>query len=206
MRLSWTKFKAFTDARQIPIHECPLDDTNYLLQGFDGPIIRTCKIRNGTADYTDYTTNYQSNSNPTLSDDKGASIVKVQSFANADGFSFKGKGTSGTATAGTTSDIDYKFTEELYTNGADLILNNNVIGDKITIEIIDIDGVYYPANTVLSTYVKDWYISPASNYVSETRIEYPSKIAKDLYFRVKYTSTGGTDVIVYINLFLHKKS
>lgn len=71
MRLAWSDFKAFIDARAIPVHEKPLDDNNLLLEAYDGPVARSCKLRSDTADYTEYVADYQANSNPTLTDGDG---------------------------------------------------------------------------------------------------------------------------------------
>jgi hypothetical protein len=70
------------DNRSVPIHERPLDDGNLLLEAWDGPIVRNCKLRSDTADYTDYTTNYQSAANPSMTNQDGVPVYHLSAFAD----------------------------------------------------------------------------------------------------------------------------
>lgn len=127
-------------------------------------------------------------------------------FSDSDGFRARLKGFSGTATLGQTTNIDYLVSEERYINGAQLILQNQVFGDKVNFEIVDVDDILgLGAGTVLDTFAEDWFIDSSNMNQQIIKIEYPAKILAGLYVRVKYTSTGASNVDVRCNLLLHKK-
>ncbi len=78
MRVDWAQFKAFVDGRTVPIHEKELDDNNLLLEAHDGPIVRNCKLKDGTSDMTDYVTNYQSSANASMTDSNGIMLARTK--------------------------------------------------------------------------------------------------------------------------------
>lgn len=128
-----------------------------------------------------------------------------RAFASSDGFRFRGKGISGTITAGTTGNIDYKITEAKYINGINIILKNHKFDDCINFQIVDVDNILgNGAGVVLDTFGETWFVAEDIQNQSIIKIEYPASIVKDLYIRIKYTSTGTTNVEVKANLFLHK--
>lgn len=208
MRLSWSDFKSFVDDRVVPIHERPLDDGNLLLEAFDGPVIRNCKIRSGTADFTDYEDNYQASANPTISDKKGHTIVRNGAFSDTEGMKFRGTGIKGTATKNSVTNHDYELTEDRFLNGVELFLQDQEWSDDVKLQVIDIDNILgYGANTVLDEFGTDWNIATDQERQGPYILPYPALILKDLYIRIKYNSTGTTnDVKLKINLFLHKKA
>lgn len=207
MRISWSQFKSFVDTRKVSIHERELDDNNYLLQAFDGPIERSCKLRNDEADYTDYVNNYQANANPTYTDTNGVPLTRYRAFANADNLKFRGTGQSGVATKNTTTNFDYKLTENRFVNGIEFVLNNQVFGDTAKFQVVDVDNILgYGAGLVLDEFGTNW------NFASDTQrqgpyiIPYPALVNSGLYIRVIYNSVGTiNNVDVRFNLFLHKK-
>jgi hypothetical protein len=140
-------------------------------------------------------------------DSDNAPIVRVRAFNNTDNLRFRGTGVAGTITKNTTGNIDYKLTENRFINGIHLLIKNHVWGDNIDFQVIDIDNILgYGTNVVLDEFGSDWYINPDKCDQGALRIEYPALLNKDLYVRIKYTSTGTTnDVEVKCNLFLHKK-
>jgi hypothetical protein len=139
-------------------------------------------------------------------DSEGAQLVRIKGFNSAEGFRFRGKGITGIALAESSSNIDHKLTEEMWINGAQLLCDNLLIGDYVDLQIVDVDGIYAPAGTVLDEFASNWYISGNEQNQGIVRIEYPAKVLANLYLRIKYTSTGPNDVSVYCNLFLHKKA
>lgn len=140
-------------------------------------------------------------------DSNNSPIVRIRAFNNADNLKFRGTGISGTATKNTTTNIEYKLTEDRFINGVDILIKDHVWGDKINFEVVDIDNILgYGAGTVLDQFGKDWYVDPDKCSQGQIRVEYPALINKDLYVRLAYISTGATnDVEVKANLFLHKK-
>lgn len=76
-RIHWSDFKTFVDDRKVPIHESSLG-SDYLLEAFDGPVYRECKVSAGSADHTDYTTNYQAAANISMTDSNGIMLSRVK--------------------------------------------------------------------------------------------------------------------------------
>jgi hypothetical protein len=130
----------------------------------------------------------------------GQHVVLTKPFAASDGFRFRGKGIAGTAIAGAVTNIDYTLPAERWLNGAELILKNHVIGDKVDFQVVHPDGV-----TVLDNFGEDWYVSE-DQAQSPVILSYPAKIPQGIIIRVKYTSTGQANVIVKCNLLLHWKA
>lgn len=132
----------------------------------------------------------------------------VTTFALTDsaGLNFRGKGIEGTITAGQTQNIDYKLPEAREFDEIIVVLYNHAFGDKADLQFVDVDGVVYPAGTVLATFFYDYYFAADQQHQGLIKIAYTGSLMKDCYLRVKYYSTGGTDVKVKANLFLHKQS
>lgn len=219
----WSTFKAFVQARNLSIQQFEENDT-YYMWAVDGPFELSCVLlKDGSADVIDFETNFKPASNKSFSDSEGLPLTRSRAFANADGFRFRGKGIGGTATAGTSTNIDYKITEERYINGVDLIVKNHVTGDKLKFQVIDKDyvyaGVLYPATyggiawpvaaptgVLLDEFGTDWYLSEDTQKQGSILLPYPARILPNLYIRLVYTSIGNTNVDLYANLFLHKKT
>lgn len=138
----------------------------------------------------------------------GNDIKTSSPFADAQGFRFRGKGIAGTATKNTTTNIDYKLTEERYINGVDLLIKDSVWGDYVKFQVVDVDNILgYGAGTVLDEFGSDWYIDPNVCQQGQVIIPYPAKIIANLYIRIVYVSVGTVnDVELKANLFLHKKA
>lgn len=134
--------------------------------------------------------------------------MKVQAFADPVGFRARFKGISGTATKNTTSNIDYLLAEDRYINGVQIFLKNQVFGDTMKFQVVDVDNLLgYGAGTVLDEFGSDWNVSDDTQEQGIITVSYPAKIAAGLYIRMVYISTGNTnDVLVRVNLFLHKKT
>ena len=164
-------------------------------------------VNNGTADITDVALAINHLKDIGILDTDGYPVYRARAFNATDGFNFRGKGISGTATAGTTTDIDYKLTEERYINGCQLILNSHALGDTVTFQVVDKDNVLgYGAGVVLQEFGTTWQVSEDERNQGVFKVEYPAKILANLYVRIKYTSQGLTNVNVACNLFLHKKT
>lgn len=143
--------------------------------------------------------------NGALYDSSGYPLVRSAAFPDHEGFRFRGHSFAGTATAGQTTNIDYKLTAERHMNGGRLILQDNHIDDQICFQVIDKDNVLgYGANTILDEFIKDYYLPLNSNL--EVRLDYKAKIIANLYLRLVYKSAGNTDVLVRCNLYLHWKA
>jgi len=142
----------------------------------------------------------------TLSSD-GVPLARTTAFADATNFRFRGTAMEGTATKTSTTNIDFKLTEERYLNGGQMIIKNHVIGDYVKFQVIDKDNILgYGSNVVLDEFISKWYITDTSTQ-PEILLAYPAKIVANLYIRIIYVSVGTLlDVNFYCNLYLHKKS
>lgn len=110
-----------------------------------------------------------------------------------------------TATAGTTTTGDFKILDDSLIDGAVVLAKNTALGDKVNLQVIDIDNVKgYGANVVLGQYVTNWYINPDSTFQVDLKSAYPAKIFAGLYLRVVYTSVGANNIDFLINYKLHK--
>lgn len=121
----------------------------------------------------------------------------------SDGVHFDGLSASGTATAGTTTHVDLKLTDDMLLTGGLLLAKGCVFGDSVVAQVVDVDNVLgYGAGVVLNQFVS--WILPDSPAAIELTVPYPSKIFAGLYIRIAYTSTGVVDVLVAINYMTHK--
>jgi len=139
-------------------------------------------------------------------DVNGYPLIKLSAFANNDGYRARFKGIKSTVTAGQTINIEHKITEERWINGVRLILKNHSEDDYIDFEIVDVDNIFgYGAGTVLDRFGEDWQIDDTRSLQGDVIVPYPAKLYTNLYIRIKYHSTGQTDVKVKANFYLHKK-
>lgn len=113
----------------------------------------------------------------------------------------------GTATKGTTSNIDFKIPKAgLAINGGEILFLNHKWGDYFKIQVVDVDNILgYGAGFVTDTFIQKKYVHPN---IPERHIKLPyaGEVVKDLYLRVVYTSTGTVDdVDVAVNYYLHEE-
>jgi hypothetical protein len=117
-------------------------------------------------------------------------------------YTFLGDATSGTAIAGATSDIDFRIEGAYMIFGAEMIYEHAANGDYVALQIIDKDNIIGAgANYVLCEWVKKWYV-PFAETRWKCTSEMTTVLPPGLYARLKYTSTGATDVPVKINYFM----
>lgn len=116
------------------------------------------------------------------------------------------KGYALTFTKNSTSSQDIKIVEERLITGGLMIAKNQVLGDQCTFQVVDVDGVYYPAGTVLDTFVDGWFINPDTTQQLNIVVPFYARIPVNLYIRALYTSLGTTDdVQLKLNLYLYKE-
>jgi hypothetical protein len=123
----------------------------------------------------------------------------------ADKVKFRGQGISGTATAGVTTNIDYKLTEARLLDGVHMILKDHAFGDSVKFQVVDVDNILgYGAGVVLDTFGESWFIVADVQSQGSINLPYSAEVLAGLYVRVAYTSVGVTNVKFQCNLFLHK--
>ena len=131
--------------------------------------------------------------------------VRRQADMDADKVKFRGKGISGTAIAGATTNIDYKLTEARLLDGVKMILKDQAFGDSVKFQVVDVDNVLgYGAGLVLDEFGTDWYVSADTQDQGAINLPYSAEVIAGLYIRIVYNSIGGTNVSVKANLWLHK--
>lgn len=131
--------------------------------------------------------------------------VRRVSDLDADKALFAVQGMKGTATANSTTNIDWKFPEERWVSGGMLLVNNGVWGDHVSLEIVDKDNILgYGADTVLNTFATNFYIQPGNQLQGIIECPYIAQIPANIYLRVKYTNISLlTAAGVAFNLFSH---
>lgn len=119
---------------------------------------------------------------------------------------FRGTGISGTATANTTTNIDYQLTEDRIITGGFLILQNHQFGDYVSFQVVDKDNILgYGAGTVLNEFMTNWYVASDTQIQKGTEASYPAKVFQGLYLRIIYHSTALLgNVNVRANFNMHK--
>ena len=113
-----------------------------------------------------------------------------------------------TAAANTTTAYEFKLKDQSGAEAETFIFKGRAVGDSnaefddsYKIEIVDKDGVHYPAGTALHTFVKNDHIivgeskndiiPPSNNESGDSKKKLPSWA----YLKVSYTSTGVTNPV-----------
>lgn len=208
---AWAEVKSFIDNRSICAQFVEFSN-KYWVVAIDGPfalqtLIPKVSPAPDPSDQKDFEENYKDDGNQSYTDSNGIELHRSRAFANTDGLKFRGTGIKGTATKDTTTNFDYKLTEDRYLNGTETYLQDQEWGDYITLQVVDKDNILgYGAGVVLDEFGTEWNIATDTERQGPYILPYPALVIKDLYIRMKYISTGTTnDVKFKSNLFLHKK-
>jgi hypothetical protein len=140
-----------------------------------------------------------------MESDMTTHYVRKTSDLDADKAKYKVQGFSGTASANTTTNIDWVLPQERWVSGGVLIAQGTHWGDKLCLQVIDIDNVLgYGANTVLDEYVTDFYLVTDSEFQVQLESPYLALIPAGVYIRIKYTNTSLVDAVeVAFNVVTH---
>jgi hypothetical protein len=134
-----------------------------------------------------------------------ATVVRRKLDMTADFCKFRGQGIAFTATAGATTDYDYKFTEGRLLEVPIILVKNQAWGDYLRFQVVDVDNVIgYGAGAVLDEFATTWYMDDQACTQQRPDVWYSAEVVAGLYIRVKYTSVGIANVDVKINLCNHK--
>lgn len=99
-------------------------------------------------------------------------------------------GIKGTAAANTTTNIDTKIADDVLIRSVEPIIANMNFGDTITVSVVDVDGVYFPAGTVISSPVQNWNVQTSTQIQEDYQSISPFKMLGGLYVRIAYTNTN----------------
>lgn len=130
-----------------------------------------------------------------------AAVESSKVKPNVIGIAFTAQGNNQTTT------VDTKINDDNLIRGIQVVAKIPSFGDKITIKVVDVEGIYTPAGTVLSTPVTDYQLASDVEKQCEYESVAPMKMLGGLYVRVIYVSTGGLltpDIKVGINLIFNK--
>ena len=113
-------------------------------------------------------------------------------------------GIQGSIPSNTTVNIDTRIADDSLFRGVKLIALNTTFGDTVNVRVVDVDGIYSPAGTVLSSPVLNFNISSDQQLQADYESIAPFKILGGLYLRITYVSTGGllSAVKIGADLFL----
>lgn len=100
-------------------------------------------------------------------------------------------GIQGTIPNNTTANIDTQITDDALFRGLKLIATNTTFGDTVTVAVVDKNGVYFTAGTILSYPVMNFNISSDQQLQADYESIAPFKILGGLFIRITYISTGG---------------
>lgn len=113
-------------------------------------------------------------------------------------------GIKGSIPANTTGVIDTLITDDSLFKGMKLIAMTTTFGDTVSVTVVDKDGVYAPAGTVLLSPVLNFNISTDQQLQADYESVAPFKLLGGLYLRITYISTGGllSTTKIGVDLFL----
>lgn len=135
----------------------------------------------------------------------------LPSLGDDAGYGFSGEHKIFTATAGTTTDADFLFTYQAAVHGGYFWCDSNaVVGDTVKVQIVDTENTLGLAAVdafglgvgVIDQFMH-WAVVPGQLLVAKSNdiSDFP---AANLTIRMKYTSTGGSNVQCVVNYSSYK--
>lgn len=199
---TWEELKHLSNKKDISIQELKNED-QYHLVIVDGIISYFCKIDTDSDEASEYESDYQFKSN------KKVSIIQPSGVKQPDGQRARLMSIHDeTISAGTSKNIDWKIeniswlgnNKKIIFDGVNYYCKNGNIGDSVDFQVIDLDGILYPAGTVLEQFATNYKVFP--NIMQEVKL-YKASLIAGLYIRVIYTSTGTENVHFVCNIHQH---
>ena len=213
MKIDWTQFKNFVNARNIDMLMIDKDDA-YHLYSSEGSLEIECELDKSASDTTDlddFEANHKSSCNPEML------APTLRPFAYPE-FRTKIDGTISSITCAPNTDeySDYLLTAERYLSGGQMIIKNAEFGDWICAAVYDKDSIIPEAYRsslceawpIVNQYVIKMWIRPdgeTSEQVIDTK-PLNAKITAGLYLRIGYHASAiGIDRELVINYDLTVK-
>jgi hypothetical protein len=130
--------------------------------------------------------------------------TRVVQILGADTVSICPFGTMFDAPANQTTTYDLKITNTVYLKGGIMYATPGNVGDIINVQVVDKDNITgYGVNTILATYVNNWYVIPQDmNAVEDVSLSQP--MSAGLYIRFVYTNSSVNDSKVIVNLLAYQ--
>lgn len=194
MNVTWTVFKAFVNLKALSIQWIDLTDSYYMKVSSDSFTLNCNVPKDGTADQTDFETNYKAIGNK-------PSPPQLNPFADPTYRTKRDTSDWISCANNATTTIDFLITEERYVSGGQLIYYNTQEGDYITAEVYDKDGVIPEAYRAVlceawpsvGKYILKQMLRPGpSIYQTYEMSTYPlnAKVPAGLYLRISYVSAN----------------
>jgi hypothetical protein len=197
-KISWTQLKQLIVGSNLP-YSWAQDDNSYTVICANGPFEMVTVIPSidpMNPDLMDFKANYQNNSSPSLR----SNVVQV---LGADSLTLCPFGAMLSPTAGTTTNCDIALPQTMVLRGGVFFSTNAVVGDWISISVVDKDNVLGyggtpESPTILGTYVLSWFIMPGVENILED-VSISQSLPQGVYMRIAYTSVGTTAPTALIN-------
>lgn len=110
-------------------------------------------------------------------------------------------GIQDSADGSTTTTMEQLISDDSIIREIEIAADTANFGDTITLSVVDKDGVYFAANTVISVVANEYNVRTDTN-PSEYQAVAPFKIPGGVYIRCVYTNTGSDAVLVAINFHM----
>lgn len=205
--VTWTDLKNFAVERDLSIQWLIIKNI-YYLAAIDGQMKLAAQIPIITptppnTDQSDFETNFKANGNESP---KGNSVIVLgKDNLSLSPFGAISTDNSGSTIliAGTTTPWDIPLPSQMVLRGATFFSQNAVIGDWISVQVVDKDNVTgqggTPENpTIIGSYAISWYIAPGiMNKLEDVSIS--ESLPKGIYMRINYSSVGTVNPIAIIN-------
>ena len=122
-----------------------------------------------------------------------------------DNVDYNGQGVQATATAGASTNIDYKLLDDCFLSGGQLFVKNAKFGDSVTLQVVDKDNVLgFGAGVVLKQFITNYALRDDQEEQYNQDLPNVSKVIAGLYLRLIYNSVGTIAPSVEMNLHLYK--
>ena len=114
-------------------------------------------------------------------------------------------GASASCAAGSSTNVDVVLTDDMFVVGLEFIAVGALVGDTVTLQVIDTNGVVSPPGTVIMTPVSNWNVSSDQQMFLKYQAITPKKVLGTMTIRAIYTSTSFlSPVILKINYIFLK--
>ena len=193
-KLSWTEFKALIDTWKIKslIRFTPKNgDGNYdqVWVNFEGNgFIVNGGIVSGSQELTDFEANYEPNAAQTWVAGKDVSRNDIAFTFNIN--------------PGSSTQSDFKVASDSFIWDGELSVrgSSSLDGDSIAVQVVDVDGVYAPAGTILGAPINKKFLEGARSVSARNPDGSPMFIPANVYLRVIYDETQGSAKVGDVNL------
>jgi hypothetical protein len=128
--------------------------------------------------------------------------TNVQDFS-ADQVTVIIEGIGGAVEASGTTNIDTQFPEKRLINAGSLLISGGKLGDRVSLQVVDVAGTVAPAGTILNTFAKRMFVNHEQVFQIHYDIPYVAALHSFMTLRIVYEATDADARHVYLNLIGH---